>query len=101
MEELRQIHSVVNPDEVLLVVDSMTGQDAVNVAEHFNQQLNLTGVVLTKLDGDTRGGAALSVKAVTGCPIKFASLERRLMHWSRSIQSVWLHGFLVWVICSL
>jgi signal recognition particle subunit SRP54 len=78
MEELRQIHSVVNPDEVLLVVDSMTGQDAVNVAEHFNQQLDLTGVVLTKLDGDTRGGAALSVKAVTGCPIKFASLGEKL-----------------------
>lgn len=78
MEELRQIHEVVHPDEVLLVVDAMTGQDAVNVAEHFNNQLQLTGVVLTKLDGDTRGGAALSVKAVTGCPIKFASLGEKL-----------------------
>lgn len=76
MEELKQIHNVVTPDEVLLVVDAMTGQDAVNVADSFNKQLELTGVVLTKLDGDTRGGAALSVKAVTGCPIKFAALGR-------------------------
>ncbi|NMO96475.1 signal recognition particle protein [Paenibacillus lemnae] len=78
MEELKQIHSETNPDEVLLVVDAMTGQDAVNVAESFNQQLELTGVVLTKLDGDTRGGAALSVKAVTGCPIKFAALGEKI-----------------------
>ncbi|OZB97764.1 signal recognition particle protein [Paenibacillus sp. XY044] len=78
MEELRQIHSEVKPDEVLLVVDAMTGQDAVNVADHFNKQLDLTGVVLTKLDGDTRGGAALSVKAVTGCPIKFAALGEKI-----------------------
>ncbi|MFC7679756.1 signal recognition particle protein [Paenibacillus sp. GCM10028914] len=78
MEELKQIHQVVNPDEVLLVVDAMTGQDAVNVAESFNNQLELTGVVLTKLDGDTRGGAALSVKAVTGCPIKFAALGEKI-----------------------
>lgn len=78
MEELRQIHEVTQPDEVLLVVDAMTGQDAVNVAESFNQQLELTGVVLTKLDGDTRGGAALSVKAVTGCPIKFAALGEKI-----------------------
>ncbi|WP_410769289.1 signal recognition particle protein [Fontibacillus sp. BL9] len=78
MEELRQIHEVTTPDEVLLVVDAMTGQDAVNVAESFNQQLTLTGVVLTKLDGDTRGGAALSVKAVTGCPIKFAALGEKI-----------------------
>lgn len=78
MEELKQIHSEVKPDEVLLVVDAMTGQDAVNVAESFNQQLQLTGVVLTKLDGDTRGGAALSVKAVTGLPIKFAALGEKI-----------------------
>ncbi|WP_106766103.1 signal recognition particle protein [Paenibacillus faecalis] len=78
MEELKQIHSAVNPEEVLLVVDAMTGQDAVNVADSFNKQLELTGVVLTKLDGDTRGGAALSVKAVTGCPIKFAALGEKI-----------------------
>ncbi|GIO30035.1 MULTISPECIES: signal recognition particle protein [Paenibacillus] len=78
MEELRQIHAEIKPDEVLLVVDAMTGQDAVNVAETFNKELELTGVVLTKLDGDTRGGAALSVKAVTGCPIKFAALGEKV-----------------------
>lgn len=78
MEELRNVHAAIEPDEVLLVVDAMTGQDAVNVAENFHQQLALTGVVLTKLDGDTRGGAALSVKAVTGCPIKFAAMGEKL-----------------------
>lgn len=78
MEELNQIKAEVKPDEILLVVDSMTGQDAVNVAESFNQQLELTGVVLTKLDGDTRGGAALSVKAITGKPIKFAGMGEKL-----------------------
>ncbi|WP_270171909.1 signal recognition particle protein [Paenibacillus sp. SYP-B4298] len=78
MEELKQIHALVNPDEVLLVVDAMTGQDAVNVAESFHKQLELTGVVLTKLDGDTRGGAAISVKAVTGCPIKFAAMGEKI-----------------------
>lgn len=78
MEEIKQIHAAVNPDEVLLVVDAMTGQEAVNVAKSFHEQLALTGVVLTKLDGDTRGGAALSVKAVTGCPIKFASTGEKI-----------------------
>lgn len=78
MDELKAIRSLVSPHEILLVVDAMTGQDAVNVAESFNQQLELTGVVLTKLDGDTRGGAALSVKAVTGCPIKFAAMGEKL-----------------------
>lgn len=71
MGELQEIKQSVNPDEVFLVVDSMTGQDAVNVAESFDEQLDVTGVVLTKLDGDTRGGAALSIRAVTGKPIKF------------------------------
>ncbi|MDD2585849.1 MAG: signal recognition particle protein [Syntrophomonadaceae bacterium] len=78
MDELKNIKLVANPDEILLVVDAMTGQDAVNVAESFNDQLGLTGVVLTKLDGDTRGGAALSVKAVTGCPIKFVGMGEKL-----------------------
>ncbi|MFN7250869.1 MAG: signal recognition particle protein [Anaerobacillus sp.] len=78
MGELQQIKEAVNPDEILLVVDAMTGQDAVNVAESFNEQLDLTGVVLTKLDGDTRGGAALSVKAVTNTPIKFAGMGEKL-----------------------
>ncbi|MBQ1703457.1 MAG: signal recognition particle protein, partial [Oscillospiraceae bacterium] len=72
MNELKEVKAEVNPDEILLVIDSMTGQDAVNVAKSFNDLLEITGVILTKLDGDTRGGAALSVKAVTGKPIKFA-----------------------------
>ncbi|MFF2482680.1 signal recognition particle protein [Paenibacillus sp. NPDC058071] len=78
MDELKQIHALSAPDEVLLVVDAMTGQDAVNVAQSFHEQLELTGVVLTKLDGDTRGGAALSVKAVTGRPIKFAAMGEKI-----------------------
>ncbi|GGE41965.1 signal recognition particle protein [Pullulanibacillus camelliae] len=78
MEELQRIEAAVKPDETFLVVDAMTGQDAVNVAESFSERLNLTGVILTKLDGDTRGGAALSVKAVTGQPIKFAATGEKL-----------------------
>jgi len=78
MDELEQIKSAVKPDEIFLVVDAMTGQDAVNVAESFNEQLDISGVVLTKLDGDTRGGAALSIKAVTDKPIKFAGMGEKL-----------------------
>lgn len=78
MEELQKIKSEVRPDEILLVVDSMTGQDAVNVAETFNQKLDITGVIITKLDGDTRGGAALSIKAVTGKPIKFVGSGEKM-----------------------
>jgi len=78
MTELQNIAQTVKPNEILLVVDAMTGQDAVNVAKTFNERLSLTGVVLTKLDGDTRGGAALSVKAVTGCPIKFVGMGEKL-----------------------
>ncbi|KGX88474.1 signal recognition particle protein [Pontibacillus litoralis] len=78
MDELKQIRTNVQPDEIFLVVDAMTGQDAVNVAESFNDQLDVTGVVLTKLDGDTRGGAALSIKAVTDKPIKFAGMGEKL-----------------------
>jgi len=78
MEELKSIKERVDPQEILLVVDAMTGQDAVNVAEAFNSDMNLTGVILTKLDGDTRGGAALSVKAVTGCPIKLVGMGEKL-----------------------
>ncbi|MBR4467123.1 MAG: signal recognition particle protein [Clostridia bacterium] len=78
MEELKRIRETVNPTEILLVVDAMTGQDAVNVAEHFNEALDITGVILTKLDGDTRGGAALSVRYVTGKPIKFVGTGEKL-----------------------
>jgi len=78
MAELAEIRQEINPDEILIVVDAMTGQDAVQVAESFHQQLTLTGVILSKLDGDTRGGAALSVRAVTGCPIKFAATGEKI-----------------------
>lgn len=78
MDELKQIKELSKPDEIFLVVDAMTGQDAVNVAQSFNEQLGLTGVVLTKLDGDTRGGAALSIRAVTNTPIKFVGLGEKL-----------------------
>ncbi len=78
MDELKNIQSAVEPHEILLVVDAMTGQDAVNVASAFNEALGIDGVILTKLDGDTRGGAALSVRAVTGKPIKFAGIGEKL-----------------------
>lgn len=78
MDELADIKENVRPTEILLVVDSMTGQDAVNVAESFNEKLGIDGVILTKLDGDTRGGAALSVKAITGKPIKFAGMGEKM-----------------------
>ena len=78
MTELKNVKTSVKPHEILLVVDSMTGQDAVNVATSFNEELGIDGVVLTKLDGDTRGGAAISVKKVTGRPIKFAATGEKL-----------------------
>ena len=78
MNELKEVKDTVNPQEILLVVDAMTGQDAVNVAKSFNDLLEISGVILTKLDGDTRGGAALSVKAVTGKPIKFCGTGEKL-----------------------
>ncbi len=78
MQELKDLKTNVKPHEILLVVDSMTGQDAVNIAGTFNEQLGIDGIVLTKLDGDTRGGAALSVKKVTGRPIKFAATGEKL-----------------------
>ncbi len=78
MEELKRLKSTIRPHEILLVVDSMTGQDAVNVAQSFNEQLGIDGVALTKLDGDRRGGAALSVKAITGKPIKFSGTGEKM-----------------------
>ena len=78
MQELRDIKGAVHPHEILLVVDAMTGQESVNVAKSFNETLGLDGVVMTKLDGDARGGAALSIKAVTGVPIKFVGLGEKL-----------------------
>ena len=78
MDEIANIRDAVEPSEILLVVDAMTGQDAVNVAKTFHEKLGLTGVILTKLDGDTRGGAALSVREVTGKPIKFSGIGEKL-----------------------
>ncbi|SHJ05111.1 signal recognition particle protein [Lutispora thermophila] len=78
MDELIEIKENIKPTEIMLVVDSMTGQDAVNVAESFNEKLGLDGIILTKLDGDTRGGSALSIKAVTGKPIKFAGMGEKM-----------------------
>ena len=78
MGELARIREATNPTEILLVVDAMTGQDAVNVAKQFDSAMELTGVILTKLDGDTRGGAAISIRAVTGKPIKFAGIGEKV-----------------------
>lgn len=78
MQELVDIKEAVHPDEILLVVDAMTGQDAVNVATNFNERLQITGVILTKLDGDTRGGAALSIRSVADTPIKFVGMGEKL-----------------------
>ncbi len=78
MNELKEIKDATQPTEILLTVDAMTGQDAVNVAKSFNENLDITGVILTKLDGDTRGGAALSIKAVTGKPIKFCGIGEKI-----------------------
>ena len=78
MQELKDIKAAVKPHEILLVVDAMTGQDAVNVASSFNEALGIDGLVLTKLDGDTRGGAALSARAITGKPIKFVGVGEKL-----------------------
>ncbi len=78
MNELKEVKDIAKPNEIMLVVDSMTGQDAVNVAESFDDQLDVTGVTLTKLDGDTRGGAALSICSVTQKPIKFVGMSEKL-----------------------
>ena len=100
MEELRRIKAEVQPHEILLVLDAMTGQDAVNVAKSFDETLGIDGIVLTKLDGDTRGGAALSVRAVTGKPIKFVGTGEKLDNWSPSIPTAWLPGSWAWAMCS-
>ena len=78
MQELKDIKTLVNPDEILLTVDALTGQDVVNVSNTFNEQLDITGIILTKFDGDSKGGSALSVKAVTGVPIKFTGVGEKI-----------------------
>ncbi len=81
MDEIKQLHAHVNPIETLFVVDAMTGQDAANTAKAFGDALPLTGVILTKVDGDARGGAALSVRHITGKPVKFLGVgEKKLTH---------------------
>lgn len=77
MDEIKQVHKAINPVETLFVVDAMTGQDAANTAKAFNEALPLTGVVLTKVDGDARGGAALSIRHITGKPIKFLGVGEK------------------------
>lgn len=78
MSELKRLKTALNPTEILLVADAMTGQDAVKIAERFHQDLTLTGIILTKMDGDARGGAVLSIRAVTGCPVKFVGVGEKL-----------------------
>jgi signal recognition particle subunit SRP54 len=78
MDEMQAVAKVSAPQEILLVVDSLTGQDAVNVAKNFGERVDLTGIVLTRMDGDARGGAALSMRAITGKPIKFAGVGEKL-----------------------
>ena len=77
MAEIKQVHAVANPIETLFVIDAMIGQDAVNTAKAFNEALPLTGIILTKVDGDARGGAALSVRHITGKPIKFLGVGEK------------------------
>src|SRR3546814_8428903 len=95
MEQVRQISEAVTPDYTFLVVDAMTGQDAVTVAESFNSTLALDGVILTKLDGDARGGAALSVKEVVGKPIDFASTGEKVRseEHTSELQSLMRHTY--------
>ena len=100
MNELRNIKAAVDPHEILLVVDAMIGQDAVTAASAFDEALDITGVMLTKLDGDARGGAALSIKATTGKPIKFIGVGEKLdaievFHPERMASRIW-----VWAMCS-
>ncbi len=98
MNEISQLHKVANPVETLFVVDSMTGQDAANTAKAFNEQLPLTGIILTKTDGDARGGAALSIRQITGKPIKFLGVVRKQMHLSLFIPIELPLVFLGWAI---
>ena len=100
MNELKEIKEAVHPTDILLVVDAMTGQEAVNVAKSFDDLLDITGVILTKLDGDARGGAALSVRAVTGKPIKFAGTGESCRTSRCSTRTVWPRASLAWATCS-
>src|SRR6185295_4939225 len=96
MDEIALLKEALKPSETLFVVDSMTGQDAVNTAKTFNERLNFDGVVLTKLDGDTRGGAAISIKAVVDKPIKFLSTGEKMENLDIFIQTGWRSVFSEW-----
>ena len=100
MDQVRRISEAVEPNYTFLVVDAMTGQDAVTVAEAFHETLELDGVILSKLDGDARGGAALSVKEVIGRPIAFASTARRWTPSTSSTPTAWRDGSSAWATCS-
>lgn len=99
MQELHDVKAIAQPNEILLVVDSMIGQEAANVAEEFNRQLSISGVVLTKIDGDTRGGAALSVREITGKPIKFTGTGEKSLILKLSIPIVWQAVYWGWETC--
>ena len=98
MDELAEIKREVDVMQTVLVVDAMTGQDAVNVASTFEEKIGIDGVILTKLDGDTRGGAALSIRAVTGKPILYVGMGEKLSDWSSFTRTGWRPGFLAWAI---
>lgn len=97
MQEINTLHTSLNPIETLFVVDAMLGQDAVNTAKAFHEALPLTGVILTKLDGDARGGAALSVRQITGVPLKFIGVAEKWMALRHLMLIVWLTVFWAWV----
>ena len=100
MDELKNIKAAVEPAEILLVVDAMTGQDAVNAANAFDEALGITGVMLSKLDGDARGGAALSIRAATGKPIKFIGTGEKLDMIEPFHPTAWPRAYSAWAICS-
>ena len=100
MDELVGIREAVEVYQTILVVDAMTGQDAVNVAGTFNDKVGIDGVILTKLDGDTRGGAALSIRSVTGKPILYIGMGEKLLIWNSFIRIVWLQESWEWEISS-
>jgi len=99
MNELERIKAAAQPREILFVADAMTGQEAVTVAGGFNDRLGITGVILSKLDGDAKGGAALSIKAVTGAPVKFVGLGEKLDALEVFHRTGWFRAFWEWVMC--
>jgi signal recognition particle subunit SRP54 len=101
MDEISRVHKAIQPHETLFVVDAMTGQDAVNTAKAFNDILNFDGVILTKLDGDTRGGAAISIKTVVNKPIKFVGTGEKMEALDVFILFVWQNVFLEWEMLCL